>query len=233
VCDIITNPKNCVIGPRSYGTNEDIVSKMVTAVVRGHLINGVQPCAKHFPGHGDTTTDSHFALPKVDVPLNILQDREFRPFMKAFRSKCSMVMTAHIVNPQLDREFPATLSSKTIQGILRENLRHMKVVLTDDMEMKAITDHFGPDEAPILALQAGCDILIYRTEAAARKAYETLSHALDSGTLSPEVVLQAEARIRALKKEAFPQPYQPVTISDVGQKIGTAEHLAIIQKIRP
>ena len=232
VVDIASNPKNPVIGNRAYGSTEEVVSKISSAMVRGHLVHGVQPCVKHFPGHGDTSTDSHMALPKVETALEVLQEREFKPFSKAFRSHCAMVMTAHIIHAKLDPKFPATLSSKVLQELLRKQLRYSRVIISDDMEMKAITDHFGPDEAPILALQAGCDILIYRTEAAARKAYETLSRALDSGTLSPEVILHAEARIRALKKEAFPQPYQPVTISDVGQKIGTAEHLAIIQKIR-
>jgi beta-N-acetylhexosaminidase len=230
VADIHTNPKNPVIGPRAYGTTEEQVSKMVSAVVRGHCVQGVQPCVKHFPGHGDTTTDSHFALPRVETPLEILQEREFRPFVKAFKSRCSLVMTAHILNPKLDPEFPATLSKKVLREILRKNLRYSRVIVSDDMEMKAITDHFGVDDAPRLAIQAGCDLLIYRSEAAARHAYESLSKALESGALAPELVLEAETRVLALKRESL-LPYHPVAISEVGQKIGIPEHQAIVQKL--
>lgn len=230
VTDIATNPKNPVIGNRSFGDDEDTVSKMSTAMVRGHLVNGIQPCIKHFPGHGDTSTDSHFALPRIDTPLNVLQEREFKPFIKAFKSKCSMVMTAHILAVQLDPKLPATLSKVILQDILRHQLRYSKVIISDDLEMKAITDHFGADEAPRMAIEAGCDLLLYRTETAARQAYEVLTKAVENGTLSPERVLESANRSRVLKKSAL-QPYHPVAVSDVGRKIGIPEHHAIVQKI--
>ncbi|MEK7690645.1 MAG: beta-N-acetylhexosaminidase [Bdellovibrionota bacterium] len=231
VADINTNPKNPVIGARSYGDNEDLVSKMVTAVLRGHLTQGVLGCVKHFPGHGDTSTDSHFALPKVTTPLETLLEREIRPFVKAFKSRCPMVMTAHILNPALDPDFPATLSAKTIKGILRGELRYTKLILSDDMEMKAIVDNFGADEAPRLALQAGCDLLIYRSEAAARHAYAALTRALEDGKLAPEIVLEAAARSREVKKEYLGTECPPVVISDIEKKIGTPENLAFVSKI--
>jgi len=230
ITDIATNPKNPVIGNRSFGATEEMVSKMSTAMLRGHLVHGVQPCIKHFPGHGDTSTDSHFALPRVDTSLEVLQEREFKPFLKAFKSKCSMVMTAHILNSKLDPKYPATLSSATLQGILRKQLRYTKLILSDDMEMKAIADHYGASEAPKLAIEAGCDMLVYRSENAARHAYETLFKALEDGSLDPEIVLQAQSRIKALKKECLAN-YTPAAVSDVGLKIGIPEHLAVVQKI--
>ena len=230
VADIMTNPKNPVIGPRAYGTHEDQVSKMVTAMVRGLLVGGVQPVVKHFPGHGDSTVDSHFALPKVDTPLEVLRERELKPFVRAFKSKCSMVMTAHIVNPKIDPDRPATLSSKTLQEILRKELRFSKVIFSDDMEMKAIADHFGADDAPWMAIEAGCDILIYRGETAGRRAFEALNKALDSGKLNPETVLQAAARSRALKTEAL-LPFEPASVQDISRKVGIPEHLALVEKI--
>ena len=230
VADIATNPRNPVIGPRSFGDNEDIVTKMVTAMVRGHLTQGVQPCIKHFPGHGDTHTDSHFALPKVDTDLEMLRDRELRPFTRAFKSHCSMVMTAHIITSKLDPKLPATLSSKILQDLLRKEMRYSKLVISDDMEMKAIADHFGPEDAPRLAVQAGCDLLIYRSEAAARHAYASLLKDLEDGNLDPALVIQAEARSQALKKECL-LPYQPVQIAELTQKIGTPEHQAIMERV--
>jgi beta-N-acetylhexosaminidase len=230
VADITTNPKNQVIGNRSFGVTEEIVTKMCTAMLRGHLVHGVQACVKHFPGHGDTSTDSHFALPRVDTSLDVLNEREFKPFIKAFKSKCSMVMTAHILATQLDSQYPATLSKIILQDILRNQLRYGKVIISDDMEMKAIADHFGATDAPRLAVEAGCDILIYRSETAARVAYTALFEAIEKGTLAAERVLEAANRSRELKKEVL-STYQPVAVSEVGNKIGTPEHLAIVQKI--
>jgi len=230
IADINTNPRNPVIGTRAYGSTEDVVSKMATAVVRGLMVAEVQPCVKHFPGHGDTSVDSHFALPKVDTDLKTLLDRELKPFVKAFKSRCSMVMTAHLMVPALDPDLPATLSRKILKDLLREQLRFGKLIISDDMEMKAIADHFGADDAPRLAIQAGCDMLIYRSEATARRAYQAVGKALEDGRLSPDIVLAAEARIRALKKECL-LPYSPTVVAEVGKHVGTPANLAIVEKI--
>ena len=230
VADINTNSKNPVIGSRSYGNNEEIVSKMVSAMVRGHCTQGVQPCVKHFPGHGDTATDSHYSLPKINVPLETLLEREVKPFVKAIKSRCSMVMTGHILNPHIDPEFPATLSVKTLRELLRKQLRYSRVIVTDDMEMKAITDNFGAEDAPRLAIEAGCDLLVYRTEAAARHAYEACLKALETGKLAPEIVFEAEARLKSLKKDAL-QPYQVAAVAEVGKKIGTPDGQDLVARI--
>ena len=230
VADIATNPRNPVIGPRAFGNEEEHVSRMVTAVVRGHLLGGVQPCVKHFPGHGDTNTDSHFALPKLDTPIETLREREFRPFLKAFKSRCAMVMTAHILNPKLDPDYPATLSKKILQDILRKELRYTRLIISDDLEMKAIADHYGAADVPILAVNAGCDLLVYRTEAAARSAYEVLVKALDDGTVEAGTVITAANRSRTFKKEML-MPYEPIVIAELGQKIGLPASLELIHKI--
>jgi len=223
-------PKNPVIANRAYGQTEETVSKMITAIIRGHLVNGVQPCVKHFPGHGDTSTDSHFALPRVDTPIELLREREFKPFQKAFKAKCSLVMTAHILTSNVDPKVPATLSKIILQDILRKELRYNKVIISDDMEMKAITDHFGAEEAPRMAIEAGCDLLCYRSEAASRHSYEALVKSIENGTLPPERVLESAERIRNLKKSAL-LPYHPIPISEVAGKIGTPQHLEILQKV--
>jgi len=229
VSDINTNPKNPVIGRRAYGNTEADVSKFVSAIVRGHLTQGVQACLKHFPGHGDTTVDSHFALPKVTTPLDTLREREFRPFTKGLKSGCQFVMSAHILFPELDPEFPATLSKKILRTLLREELRFKHLIVSDDMEMQAITDHYGAADAPRLALEAGCDLLIYRSEAAARLAYSSLETALEQGKLSPEIVLTAAERSRSIKKQTFPH-YRDTVISEVMKDIGTEEHAQIVAK---
>lgn len=230
VADIHTNPKNPIIGNRAYGTDEDSVSKMVTAMVRGHLVAGVQPCVKHFPGHGDTSTDSHFALPKVDTSLEVLREREFKPFAKAFKSRCAMVMTAHILANKIDPKLPSTLSSKTLRDILRTEMRYNRLIISDDMEMKAITDHFGAEDAPRMAIEAGCDLLIYRSEAAGRHAYASLLKDLDSGKLDPKIVLEADARIQSLKKEVL-MPYKAVTVAEISAKIGTPENQELVDRV--
>lgn len=230
VADINSNPKNPVIGTRSFGSSEDQVSKMVTAFVRGHLAGGVAPCVKHFPGHGDTTVDSHFALPTVNDKLESLRDREFRPFQKGFKSGCRFVMTAHIMNPNIDPKFPATFSKTTLQGILREELRYTGIIISDDMEMKAVTDTFGAEEAPRLAIEAGCDLLCYRSEKAARHAYTSLLKALEDGKLSPERVIDAAQRSQEYKKD-FLGEYEPVEIRGASSRVGTPENLDLVKKI--
>jgi beta-N-acetylhexosaminidase len=230
VADIATNPKNPVIGNRAYGSTEEAVSKYVTAVIRGHLIQGVQICVKHFPGHGDTALDSHFALPSVDTPLDVLREREFKPFQKAIKARCAMIMTAHILNTQIDTKIPATLSKIFLQDILRKELRYEKLIISDDLEMKAIADNFGAEEAPRLALEAGCDMLIYRTEATARHGYQSLIKALENGTLSSETVLKSAERVLAFKREHLTH-CPPVSIPSVSQNLATPEHLAIVEKV--
>ncbi len=230
VADIATNPKNPVLGNRSFGSTPDLVAKMVSAVIRGHLVRGIQPCLKHFPGHGDTSTDSHFALPRIDTPLEILKEREFIPFLKGFRSKCSMVMSAHILNSQLDPHWPATLSTRILQEILRGDLGYSGVIVSDDMEMKAMTDHFGAQEVPVRALQAGCDLLIYRTEGACRIAYEAVVRALEEKTLDASIVLDSVHRVRTLKKRVFPK-YQPVLVAQVGKHLNLPEFRELVERI--
>lgn len=230
VLDILTNPKNVVIGNRSFGNTEEQVSKISSAVVRGYLVNKLNACVKHFPGHGDTLVDSHQGLPKVETPLEVLQSREFRPFVKAFKSRCTMVMTAHIVYNAIDPEFPATLSVKVLRELLRKNLRYSRLIISDDMEMKAITDQYGFKDAPRLAFQAGCDILIYRSEDKARHAYENVIKAMEEGSLAPEIILEAVQRVKSQKKDSI-FPYHPVSVADVGQKIGTPENQALLDKI--
>lgn len=201
VADITTNLSNPVIGDRAFGFTAEEVSKFVSAVVRGHLTQGIVPCLKHFPGHGDTSVDSHFDLPRVDTPLETLEAREFKPFLRGMKSKCPMVMSAHVLNPTIDPDRPATFSRKTMTGILRDRLGFKGIISTDDMEMHAVSKTFGAEEAPVLAIEAGCDVVIYRSEPASRIAYESLVKAFESGRLSKERIQESLKRIRGVKKK--------------------------------
>src|SRR6185312_6802728 len=122
--DVLTNPKNVLIGDRSLSADAEQVAKLASALVRGYIKGGVIPCAKHFPGHGNTVIDSHEDLPVENADLQRLRDVELVPFKKVFRARLDMVMTAHIKYPKVDAEWPVTLSEKFIQEILRKELRY-------------------------------------------------------------------------------------------------------------
>ena len=231
VADINTNPANPVIGDRAFGSDEATVSKLASGVIRGHLTSGVQACAKHFPGHGETSVDSHLELPRVDTKIDVLKNREFRPFLKCFKSRCAMVMSAHILNPNIDPDYPATLSRKTLTDLLRGELRYSRIIISDDMEMEAITKNYGAEEAPLLALKAGCDMLIYRSESAGRHAYKSIVNALEEEKISPSQLIESAHRSTTLKEE-FLLPYEPTNIGNVKSVVGIPEHLAIVEKIK-
>jgi len=230
VADIMTNPKNPVIGDRAYGTEDQKVTKLVTAMVRGHVTNGVQPCVKHFPGHGDTDVDSHDDLPRVNKTLDELKFLELRPFVKVFKSRCNMVMTAHILNPNIDPDYPATLSKKTLQGVLRDDIRYTKLIISDDLEMGALIKHYDPVDIPVLALNAGCDQLIYRSEDAARKGYESIRRAVEDGKILPEVIHTAADRIDEIKANFF-EDFKLIDPSAAAAQLRTPEHLEIVKNI--
>jgi beta-N-acetylhexosaminidase len=229
VADIATNPKNPVIGNRAYGDNPETVSKFVSAVIRGHLLHDVQVVAKHFPGHGDTALDSHFALPRVDTPLEVLRSREWMPFQKAIRSKCGLIMTAHILHSTIDPDRPATFSKRFLQDYLRKELHYDQLIISDDLEMKAITDHYGAEDAPRLALEAGCDLLIYRSEEAARHGYTALVRALEERKLSEEIVFAAARRVQYFKKTRL-KKHTPIAIPSVSRQLATEAHLALVER---
>jgi len=199
VCDVNTNPANPVIGDRAYGETPERVAKIARAVVRGHLEESVEACIKHFPGHGDTHLDSHESLPTVHTPLETLREREWHPFREAIRAGCRFLMSAHILLPHLDPVNPGTLSPTFLKRYLREEIGYTGIITSDDMEMGAITQNYGAEEAPLLALEAGCDILCYRSESAALIAMESIRKALKDGRLKPETLMPSVERNRAAR----------------------------------
>jgi beta-N-acetylhexosaminidase len=159
VTDVHSEPDNPVIGPRAWGTSPEQVALNVGAWLEGFRGSGVATCLKHAPGHGDTRTDSHLTLPVCDAGRDQLESREFAPFRA--HPNADSLMTAHVVYPALDPDMPGTFSRRIVQGVLREELGFRGVVITDALEMQGAAAGRTPAEAGLLALNAGCDLLMY------------------------------------------------------------------------
>lgn len=174
VLDIDTNPDNPVIGDRSFGADAAIVTRHGLAFARGLQRAGVIACGKHFPGHGDTDLDSHLALPRLTHDRARLDAVELLPFRSA-RGAIDAIMTAHVVFDAIDPQLPATLCRAAITGILRDELGYDGVIVSDDLEMKAVADHYGVADAACRAIDAGCDaVLICSKPELCVTAYEAL-----------------------------------------------------------
>ena len=159
VLDVSTNPDNRVIGDRSFGADPELVARHGLAFAAGLSDAGILACGKHFPGHGDTVEDSHFELPALPHAMDRLEAVELLPFRAAVGAIGS-IMTAHIVFQALDPHRPATLSPRVIGGLLRGELRYEGLIVSDDLEMKAIADHHPAGVAAVEAIRAGCDLLL-------------------------------------------------------------------------
>jgi beta-N-acetylhexosaminidase len=231
VVDVNTNPDNPVMKGRMFSSDPEVCGKMGSAVCRGIQKMGVAAVAKHFPGHGDTKVDSHFDLPRIDKSLKELEKVELIPFKRMVRSRVEGIMTAHILNAALDPDYPATLSEKTIQPLLRQGMRFSKIIFSDDMEMKAITDHYGEADAAVLAVRAGCDVLIYRGDNGIPvAAMEAIIKAVESKKISRAQIEASVERILSCKKNYAVQT-EPVDVTKVGQFVGIPEHVKLAEMI--
>jgi beta-N-acetylhexosaminidase len=161
VLDVNSNPKNPVIGDRSFAPDPQTVIAFGEQWIHGLRDGGIIPCGKHFPGHGDTDKDSHLDLPLVDRSLDELRQVELPPFVQASGNGIESLMTAHVLYRALDPKLPGTLSHNIVTGLLREELNYHGVVFSDDMEMKAISDHYGEEEAVMLCVRAGIDVMLF------------------------------------------------------------------------
>ena len=232
VLDVHTNPHNPVIGDRSFGSDPELVETLGLAVIAGLQDNGVLACGKHFPGHGDTAEDSHKELPTVTQGLDRLRDVELRPFVHCFQNGLAAVMTAHVRYSALDPDTPATLSPPILTDLLRTQLRYKGLVLTDDLEMHAILDHYGIEEAAISALRAGADILLLCKDHDLQVgALEAVYQAVKDGDI-PELQFE-HAVLRVLEaKEKFLLPYAPVDPKHAAERVGTKQHREVAHAIR-
>lgn len=229
--DVLTNEMNQVIGDRSFGSDPEFVAKMASAIVRGYIKAGIIPCAKHFPGHGNTLLDSHEDLPVEEVDFATLESRELIPFKKTFRARMDLVMTAHILYKKIDPENPATLSPTFLQKVLRQDLKYRGLVITDDLGMKALTSRYSREEIAVRALQAGCDILLYCNEFDAPPVgLKAVEAALADGRLHAEQLEESVEKIVQLKNE-FVVNCEPLPLKEASQIIGHPDHLKLAKAI--
>lgn len=207
--DVLTNPSNKVIGDRAFSTDFRVVEKHASAWVRGALKAGILSCAKHFPGHGNTLLDSHEDLPRESVSRETLLGRELVPFKKAFRSKVDFVMMSHIVYENIDSKNPASLSKTLIDDLLKKQMGFRGIIFTDDLDMGALRKHYSVEEIPVLAVLAGCEILLYCNEPASHlTALDSLIGAVAQGRISSSLIDQIHLRIQIEKKEKLKGPHQ-------------------------
>lgn len=201
VLDIHTNPRNPVIGDRALGPTAETVSRLGRVVVRTLQAEGVAACGKHFPGHGDTSSDSHVELPLVEHPPDRLRAVEFEPFRAAIAEGVAFIMSAHVLVPALDDERPATLSPRVMHDLLRRELGFEGVIVSDDLEMKAVSARYAVPEAAVSAIRAGCDALLVCSGDIDLQArtLEALIHAVETGDLPRARLDDALTRLRAAK----------------------------------
>jgi beta-N-acetylhexosaminidase len=231
VLDVNSNPSNPVIGDRALGTTPDLVGELGMAMVGGLQDNRVVACGKHFPGHGDTNSDSHLELPIVTATRERLEQIEFPPFRQAAAQGVATMMTAHVLYRALDEHRPATLSPTIIGTLLRKELNFDGVVLTDDLEMHAIIDHHGIEDAAVQAILAGCDMpLICKDRNREIAAMNAVHKALENGEISRERLEESLRRIRNLK-ERFLLPYHPATMPNASLVVGCQHHKDLLHSL--
>ncbi|MGZ3743808.1 MAG: beta-N-acetylhexosaminidase [Pseudobdellovibrionaceae bacterium] len=229
--DVFSNPKNTVIGDRSISSDPEIVARHVTALVRGYIKANIISCAKHFPGHGNTLIDSHEDLPVEDSDLQRIDSLELIPFKRAFKARVDLVMTSHILFKNIDPEWPVTLSERFLKKLLREDCRYRGLIITDDLDMKAMVKHYDPQLIPVKAMQAGADILLYCNDPLSPpRAIEALIAAIQQNQLKKTDLESSYKRILELKKDKIPNP-DPMPLSDALKTIGYPEHQNLAQSI--
>ncbi|MER7778478.1 glycoside hydrolase family 3 N-terminal domain-containing protein [Streptomyces sp. NPDC096191] len=202
--DVNSNPDNPVIGVRSFGASTDLVARHTAAYVTGMQSAGVATCTKHFPGHGDTGIDSHHAVPRIDVDAAVLAERDLVPFRAAIAAGSRAVMSAHILAPALDPDRPATLSRRILTDLLRGELGYDGLIVTDGIEMRAISGTYGIERGSALAIAAGADAICVGgglcDEDTVRRLSDALVEAVRSGELPEERLADAADRVRALSR---------------------------------
>ncbi|MBU3144118.1 beta-N-acetylhexosaminidase [Clostridium sp. CF012] len=202
VLDVNSNPKNPVIGDRSFGSDVNIVSNLGIQTMKGIQSQNIIPVVKHFPGHGDTSVDSHMGLPSVNNDLKRLKSFELIPFEQAIKNNADAVMIAHILLPKIDSENPSSLSKIIITDILRSNLKFKGVIITDDMTMGAIVKNYNIGEAAVKSVKAGTDIVLvchgYDNEV---EVINALKNSLLKGEVSESRIDESVYRILSLKQK--------------------------------
>lgn len=200
--DVLTNPKNTVIGDRSLSSQPENVAKLGSAMVRGFIKAGVIPVAKHFPGHGNTLIDSHEELPIETKSLAELESCELEPFRRVIRARLDFIMSSHVLFKNIDPDWPVSLSKIFLTDILRGSLRYRGLIVSDDLDMKALTKNHSKGEIAVRALQAGTNVLLYCNEPdSPPTAIDAIEKAIRDGALPSQTVIENAAAITQLKRD--------------------------------
>jgi beta-N-acetylhexosaminidase len=232
VLDVHTNPENPVIGSRAFGTTVERVTEQALAFWRGLSRAGILGCGKHFPGHGDTRSDSHLEMPVVEHDEARLRAVELAPFATAIRGGCEALMTAHVRYSSWDPIWPATLSERIVGGLLRRQLGFDGLVVSDDLGMQAVAAAWSVEEIVVRGLVAGVDgFLIREPEARQRAAHHALVVAAEKDAEIRARVEQSAARMAAFKAKA--RVGMPAAESAIRAVLGAPEHLALARAVAP
>jgi beta-N-acetylhexosaminidase len=235
VLDIHTNPSNPIIGDRALADSADAVATLGEAVIRGLQNNGVAACGKHFPGHGDTSVDSHLDLPLVEHAPDRIRRVECVPFRQAIKADVAFIMTAHVLMPAFDEERPATLSPRIVQALLRDELGFPGVILSDDLEMKAVANAYEVPDAAIQAIVAGCDgVLVCSGDVELQaRTLEALVYAVEQGRIPFKRLEDAQTRLRRAKERFLAAPVASASArtASLRRVLGCDEHQRIAEEM--
>lgn len=228
VADVFSNPKNKVIGRRAYSNDPKVVSQMVAEAIKGTYDTGVIPCIKHFPGHGDTIQDSHTGIAVVENDIERLRQVEFLPFKAGINAGVDFIMTAHVLTPKItDDGLPATLSKTIITDILRNELGFDGIIITDGLEMNAISKVYPEEEAVVMAIEAGVDMLLLPVDFP--KSFDAVLSAVKRGKITEERIDQSVRRILEVKMKHIigkePSNLNPDEV------LGSSEHKELAKRI--
>jgi len=230
VLDVNTNPDNPIINERAFSNNPNSVSRFGLAVIAGLQDNGVIACCKHFPGHGDTSLDSHYQMPVVEHSIERLNEIELLPFKHAAENDVAAIMTAHVLYKGLDEKYPATLSKKIIHDLLRKEMGFKGLVITDDLEMKAISDNYAIGEAAIGALSAGADIiLVCKDHERQKEVRDAVLRAVKDNIITEKRIDESIERIMAVKKHFLKET--KADLKNINDIVGIGKHLNTAKQI--
>jgi beta-N-acetylhexosaminidase len=231
VLDVHTNPQNPVIGNRAFGVTPEAVSVHALAFWRGLKSAGLVGCGKHFPGHGDTHADSHLTLPVVAHDEERLRAVELAPFAGAARAGIDAIMTAHVMYPAFDRNWPATLSRRILIDVLRGQLGFTGVIVADDLGMRAVADRYPIQELAVLSIAAGADHLLIREPIdRQRAAFEALVHAAESRSEIRARVEESASRVARMKSTVTVG--MPAPAEMLSGLLGTPAHRALAERFK-
>ena len=209
---------------------KEIVEKNISGAIRGLQTNGVMGCAKHFPGHGTTVKDSHYDLPHLTKKIKELEEFEIDPFIKAAKARVNFIMVAHMVVDVFDSDLPCSLAPKCYEYI-RKNLKYSRPIITDDLSMKAITSKMSIEDASVLALNAGADILLFQNIEEAKSTFARVSDAIKVKEILKVKIDEKLKRVESTKKEYFTD-FKPVYIPSIKDQVKTKQIAAFLKDIK-